>query len=660
MKEKLQKAMLKRINFKVLAGEDIKYVYYDAVGGFEMFNIVISIFLTPLVGTVIIWTMMLVTSLLGVSDFNVSGYLSSIMWSMTGSVLFSTLITLLLRNRLLDYYSFNFVIFTDKAMYTALNFSKRRAPGYNALARTTYADVTGMDFGTRTVLRMKPCPGIRLMLNKPLDANHRTIFLVDLKFRNADDFLWMKNFLESLVLGYQPLEVQQALQYKLLKKNLPPMNGDLKFSISQPGLERLSERRKRLAISTPVGIGISIIIMIVILEVTWGSVGSLDIENMGSIMAFAITGMIGPYLMVAIALINTKEYKRLGTFIYKGLSRIEIDNKGFTIWDGGREDRVPFSRDMVYSICASVKGNSYFAAWEADTLIIGRIDDKALKVQLGPVDDVFGLYYTFLFNYSAWMVANEVFFGPDEIRTMMLRADPFKEQIAERLSKQEATKMERPLPSSPSPADSLRLVHDKPRAGSNLLDTMTTEIGTTRYPIRMYEPYLEPGEKFINMYQPKHVISYIFNPGLVISLIIIGVVAGGVLYVHLRLSGALVVIVDILAALLIVACCCVQGVAKLSVVSYLKRTEIMFSSKKMILSFGGGKLAIVPRENISHIVYGKKVMKGKAFKTVVIHFSSPVIQSPFIDKTTIFLYLVDENEPLISILDEFAKMKIHE
>nr|MDO8084995.1 hypothetical protein [Candidatus Sigynarchaeum springense] len=657
MKEKLQKAMLKRINFKVVAGEDIKYVYFDAAGGFEMVNTIFMIFMLPLAGAMLITTMGMLIPLFGVGEFSASGILTNLAWSMTASILASTLITLLLRNRLLDYYSFNFVIFTDKAMYTALNFSKRRDVGYNALARTRYSDIIGIDFGTRTALRMKPCPGIRMMLNKPLAANARTIFSVDLKFRNADEFSSMKNFLESLVFGYQPLDVQQAMRYKILKKDPPPMNGDLRFNISQPGLERLRERRKRLAISTPVGLGIASLIVIVIMEVTWGPVDTVTMPNF---MIFFMTAIIGPYLMVAIALINTKEYKRLGTFLSQRFSSIEIDNKGLTIWDGGKESRIPFSRDLVYSICASPKNNAYFAAWEADTLVLGRTGDKTFTVQLGPVEDVFSLYYAFLFKYSEWMRANESFFSPDEIRAMMLRAEPFKEQVVEKLSGQGAITTERPLPPSPAPADSLKLVDDMSKTGKSVLETMTGEIGATRYPIRMYEPYLEPGERLINVYQPKHVMAYIFNPGLVISLVMIAVVTVGIIYAHVVLGGAIVFLAEMVAMLFNVMCCCFQGCLKLSIVPYLKRTEILFSPKKMIISYGGGKLSIVPRENFSHVVYGKKVMKGKVFKTIQIHFSTPLVQSPFIDKTRYFLYLVDDTEPLIAIIDEFAKMKIHE
>jgi len=633
MNSRMKRNLINRLNFRVPSGETIHFVHGEIASKSDM-QFAITIIIMMVLAMVMLGTLPLVEM------YSPSVYFAIVVWTIIVGTLIIILVLVLIRTRLQDIISFNVVVLTDKAIYTSMNLRKKRDFISNLFVRISYEDMIGLDYDPHFHPRSYHLHefGLRLRLKTSTDEHERQVipFKGCLKFKDKQDMERVKNVIESLIFTYQPLAKQMELQRKKPYAHLrmPGIfngntSGNARFGISAPAFAKMQKKKKRL-VSCAIVLGAVAAGIIAMLILTSFSVAAI-------VFGYFIGGAcFCPSIFVVL------EYNRLKSYKTNQDTQIWFDSNSMHIDSTSKQEAIGFTPELLFKIAASVKDAFYIADWESDTLVFSQISNAKTKVSVGPVDDLFGMYFTFLEHYLAWMRANDHFLKPEEIANRFLASDPFLNEIAAKLAESQPSGKE--FPASPTTVrEHIGNLHSR------------IDWGTTKYPMDFYQLYLEPGEEIMHVYTPGFLKEQVLTPGfllLIASFIAIvtiaawpGLLSGFVRYMLSLLIPAIFVLPAFFLCLY-----------KVSLIRSARKMEIAFTTEKMIFAQNEGKAIIVPRENISSVIYWSMNKRLGVYKQIVVYLFAPLKLTPL--TSNISLHYVEIDSPVRAILDDYSKTKL--
>ncbi|MFX0102995.1 MAG: hypothetical protein ACFFCS_25735 [Candidatus Hodarchaeota archaeon] len=640
LKESLKPLLLKRITLKVPEDEKIHYVHYQWSNSDRSMNIVMAIFL-PACAAAFIYIMFF-------WEIGMLSYLASDLpdfyWFVLICIGLGT-IPFLLRKRLDQSCIFSVIVFTNKAIHTNMRLAKVKSIYTPSTGTIKYKDIKGFYFNKVKSKIMKPYEGIPLLAGLPPVAPFQNPYLDRFsQFGPFPSLEVMKRIFESIVLKYQPIHDQAALYYGKEKKEVPDFSTIKDFSISQQRIDKM-EKKKRTIISWILGIcGITVAAILIINFIS----SKLALEDdMTMIMISWMVPIMGPFIGGMIVAAGIAEYKVLTAYKLDAGSSISVGNDGIAYIRDGREISIPFGPSILFKVTRSAKNETWPLWRDSDTLVLMPNGNPKKSIKIGPIDDFPDFYYSFLEKHERWLQKAGMMADPRDITNIMLEVDPFKLEIIKKVSKK-AVELQQKTAADFKPKLEDREIEFKPIPDSRLnLDL--------KYPLESYKVYLEEGENIIFHYKPKHLVEQFFSPGF------IGFIISAIVILIINLNdefknsiGYMGFLVPLLSILFLVVYACMFFMRKVPKDILLKKVEIVFTEKKMIISWGNN-LSIVPKENIGGLNLGNLSKTLNVYRMARISFKSPLNQSPYLLKNVYFLYWLDEGSRIIQLFEKYAE-----
>ncbi|MEX2758411.1 MAG: hypothetical protein Q6365_023750 [Candidatus Sigynarchaeota archaeon] len=338
---------------------------------------------------------------------------------------------------------------------------------------------------------------------------------------------------------------------------------------------------------------------------------------------------------------------------------VSMSREGLKWTRSSCQEHLEFTPDLFFMFRISTKSSTIYEWTALDTLVFWSLQKRRLKVNVGPFADFPKVFNALIKCYRAWLADRGLMIDMKTAAAEQVARDPFVGKIIEKLRCDHVKPME----------EKDRPFHGMLVSGSRVNPKEFPRSSRSRYSSLIYDIYNEPGEKIGYFYRPKHALEAFFSPGmityfLICALTIISWVAPKILeglFAGLFPSSVPIIsffssfIGPLIFTLIAVMLSCMFLPNKISSIYYMTRLELGFSDRKMLVVTSEQKIMIVPRANFSAVTFKKSPLKRNRYDYVQIHFKVPVKNSPFLVKNLFFLYNVDADDPVLSLIDEFVK-----
>nr|MDO8111667.1 hypothetical protein [Candidatus Sigynarchaeota archaeon] len=373
----------------------------------------------------------------------------------------------------------NAIVFTDKAIYSSTA-NDRKKITQSDTERVPYDSIKAFSY------HAKKYPFQRQKLTVKIYERYDIRYSDAFTFRN--EFYQAKRIIESLLYFYNSPETCKARHLEKMGVEASQRAGTHAVSASRLNKIRMTLMRY-LLISPPIDLGVLYLGTWIIHAIAYSSSASQPEYFFWFIESF--------FLFVLLAVVAGQVYtvKQLSEFHAPANSVIMPLDDGIEHERRGSRDVIKFSMRSQF-----VPG---FAIKEPDHILVSTLGDRKRPIKLGPVDDMFYLYYDLMAKYDAWLEKTEYFVSPEVIAASCIADQPYISRIAKRLQAENVEEVTAPA----TTIGALTRLKEIITAMDDFVPRMATldEIKQNlHYSLEKYLDHIDAGEKICFIHQPSH------------------------------------------------------------------------------------------------------------------------------------------------------------